>query len=440
MLSLFVALLFVLPARLVVGPLGGAGRPAVLIGIGAGAWWALNRMLPRDKPFARNAIRQVLYVYLVVFTVTYLLGYARILPFDEARAADRAFIVTFGLIGAALLALDGIESRDRLDTLLKRLTVFGAFMAAVGILEFATGYNLAQAIKVPGLSLNRELIEIGMRGGPGFRRVAGTAGHPIEFGVVAAMLLPFALHYALFAVPGRERQFRWVIAAALALAVPFSISRSGTIALLTVMLCMVPVWARHIRHKALLVTVLGALLLRSTIPGLLGTIRGLFKNVNDDPSIRGRTNDYATAFNYISERPWFGRGPRTFLPNKYIVLDNQYLNSIITTGYVGLVAFVLLFLVGFYLGRRIYKSKADEQTRHLGQAFAAAILAAALTSFTFDSLAFATFAGVLFLLLGCLGALWRLQSEQPLTPHDESTDRVLRPRGRRFGASLVEGL
>ena len=70
--------------------------------------------------------------------------------------------------------------------------------------------------------------------------------------------------------------------------------------------------------------------------GLVGTIISLFTGLSSDPSIAGRTDDYAVVGKFISESPWFGRGFGTFLPKEYFILDNQYLGSIVETGYVGL--------------------------------------------------------------------------------------------------------
>jgi O-antigen ligase len=416
LLTVFALLLVVLPARLVVPGLGGAGRPAVLVGVAAAAWWAIERLVPSVPAPRRsgNLVRQVLLIYLLVFALAYVAGFGRGLPGEEARAADRDLIVHVAMAGVALLAMDGVTDRKRLDVLLQRLTVAGAIMAAVGALQFVTGFDLASRIRLPGLVLNRDLYGIGFRGGPGFRRVPGTAGHPIEYGVVAAMLLPFAVHYALFAKDRVERQWRWIVVAFLALAVPFSISRSGTIALAVALLAMLMVWNRPLRHQAGVAIVCSAFLLRSAIPGLLGTVKSLFKNARTDPSITGRTNDYEDAFSYIAQRPLLGRGPRTFLPDKYIVLDNQYLYSWISTGYLGLAAFVLLWVGLIAAGRQIYRRAVDEESRHLGQAFVAAFAAAALTSFTFDSFSFATFTGVTFLLLGAAGRLYTMTISDPL--------------------------
>lgn len=429
-LTVFVGLLILIPARLVFAPLGGAGRPAVIFGAVGAVWWGLDRILPKARSWRPNLVRQVIWLHLAVFGLTWTLGYGRGLPADEARATDRALIATLALTGVALLAADGIRDRRRLDVLLQRLTVLGAVLAVVGIVQFVTGVDLARKIVIPGLSLNRELYGIGQRGGPQFNRVAGTATHPIEFGVVCALLLPLALHYALFARSRVERQWRWIAVMLLALAVPFSLSRSGTVALVAGLLVLLPAWTRRIRHQALLVMVAGMVLLRSTIPGLLGTIRSLFKNLGSDPSVQGRTDDYDTVLDLVSQRPWFGRGPRTFLPEKYIVLDNQFLDTLVTMGAVGVFALALLFLGPLAVARRIHRSDHPEETRHLGRALAAGLLAATLTSFTFDSFSFPMFSGCLFLLIGCTGALLRLSEEGPRAPVGEEL-RVLRPRVAR---------
>ena len=77
------------------------------------------------------------------------------------------------------------------------------------------------------------------------------------------------------------------------------------------------------------------------MPGLLGTLRSLFLHASSDPSVKGRTNDYTVVFQYVGERPWFGRGPGTFLPGRYILLDNQFLGALVATGVVGVIARVL---------------------------------------------------------------------------------------------------
>ncbi len=147
------------------------------------------------------------------------------------------------------------------------------------------------------------------------------------------------------------------------------------------------------------------------VPGLLGTVKSLFLNIRNDPSFQGRTDDYANIGKFIRERPFFGRGIGTFLPSLYILLDNQYIGIILEMGFVGLASLALLFLSGIFSARSARRRSSDQSVRSLGQAFAASIVIAMASFITFDALSFAMVTGVVFLLLGCCGAIWRLTRE-----------------------------
>lgn len=359
-------------------------------------------------------MRVIVWIFLLTTVLTYGLGFARGLTSIEGRSADRYLIIVLSLTGVALTTADGMRSRDDLDRLLVRCLWFGGFMALVGTLQFLFGYDLVPRIHVPGLTLNQATIVIGARG-RGFARVAGTTLHYIEFGVVLAMLLPIALHYALFCPPGPKRSARWLLCLLLASNIPFSVSRAGAVSLIIVMMAMFVVWTPRVRANSVVAGIFCLAAFKVLVPGLLGTVRSLFSNFSSDPSVQGRTNDYGAVSHYIAERPWFGRGAGTFAPEVYRFLDNQYLMALITTGIVGLVALLILFGGGIVSARSVRRYGVDAASRHLGQAFFAALLAAAASSATFDSLSFPTFAAVVFLVLGAAGALRRLAVSDPQT-------------------------
>ncbi|MGE3619309.1 MAG: O-antigen ligase domain-containing protein, partial [Acidimicrobiia bacterium] len=136
-----------------------------------------------------------------------------------------------------------------------------------------------------------------------------------------------------------------------------------------------------------------------------------FTNFFYDDSIEGRTSDYPLIGGYLRESPFIGRGFGTFTPDRYIVLDNQYLGMMIEAGAFGVLTFLALLVcgVGVARGARI---GGDEQTRSLGQALAGAVAAGLVTAATFDLLAFGMVSMILFLLIGCAGALWRLTAPE----------------------------
>jgi O-antigen ligase len=407
-ITLALALAYLLPPRLVISGIGAAGRPALIVSFGLLVWWIATRAVPGLTTYGRQPMRWALGLFLAAYLASYAAGYRRVLDPVEASSADRTLLVTLALVGLALAAADGISSRARLDRLMGRLLQFGVCMAIVAHLQFLFSFDLTRYIQVPGLSLNAALIGVGERGGPAFARVAGTAGHYIEFGVLMALLMPIAVHYALFAdTPGR-RLNRWIVVAVLTAGIPFSISRSAIVAFAAGTLTLALSWTLRRQFNAGIALVTLTLALQAVKPGLMGTIRSLFLNLDNDPSIEHRTDDYAVVADYVQKQPWLGVGQGTFIPEKRILLDNQLLGTLAAGGLIGLATLLLLGGVGFSLARRLRRSGADEETRHLGQALAAVLVTALVASATFDSLGFTTFAVTLFVVLGAIGALWRL--------------------------------
>ncbi len=386
--------------------------------------------------------------YLAVQLVGYAAGYDRRLPDDEASGADRWMIFNVAMVGIALAVADGIRSRRQLDRFLVALVGFSSVMAAVGILQFTRIVDLTQYIRIPGLSRNSALIGVGARGDGDFARVAGTANHYIEFGVVLSLVLPIAMHYAFFSPPGRTRIVRWLMVGLIGSSIPLSISRSAILTVALAMTLMAVVWPWRRRYNVLVTTIVATAAFHVVNRGVLGTIKALFTNVDNDPSIQNRLSDGAYVMELWAQRPWLGRGVGTVLPDRYILLDNQLYGSLLAGGVLGVAALIAFFAVPFFLGRSVRLRGADEETRHLGQALAVVMPAAFLASGTFDSFSFATFVGVVFIVVGAVGALWRVESISPRLPMQlrESGDQYvntpltadLKARLRRANSELKD--
>jgi O-antigen ligase len=143
------------------------------------------------------------------------------------------------------------------------------------------------------------------------------------------------------------------------------------------------------------------------VPGLVGTLYSLFNSISSDPSITGRTNDYATAGTQIDAHPLLGRGNGTYLSEKYGPLDNQYLGTLIQNGYVGLICLALLFLAGMYCLVQVCRLSRDPVIRDLALSLIACLTIVALGAATFDLLWFSTASGLTFVLVGVSGAMLR---------------------------------
>lgn len=406
LLTVYVLFLIAIPSRLVVAPLGASGTPANLVGLVALFWWGSSRLVP-NLGVARGSqpVRIALGLFAASVTVGYALAYLRIYDDVQITAANRALVIVAAAGGIALISSDGIADRSRLDALLRRLVLAVTGMAVLGIIQFFSGADIASAFRIPGLTPNFVFGDVSSRSI--FNRVQATAIHPIEFGVVLALVLPLAIHYALIAPKGK-RAGPIAAAGLIAFALPTSVSRAAVLALVTVSLVLFAGWDWKRRRQAAVIAVVFLGMVRVAVPGLLGTIRSLFTNLFDDPSTTGRIDDYGYVGQFIEQSLGFGRGMYTFLPERFTTLDNQYLLTLVELGIFGLVTLLLIFVVGICLARGARRRSTDPETRQLGQALAGSLLAAMVTGATFDLLSFPMATGLVFLYLGCAGALWRL--------------------------------
>src|SRR5581483_9774388 len=331
---------------------------------------------------------------------------------DEISGADRGVMFFLGCAGIALLACDGIADRARFDVLVRRLVAAGGLVAAFGVYQFFTLYDI-NTISVPLLTRNQKVADVVERSI--FHRVAGTASHPIEFGVVMAMLLPLALHLALFSERGKRLRW-WLASGVIALVIPMTLSRAAVVTLAVALVIIVPTWPPRWRRRGILIGGTFAVAVRVAIPGLVGTVTSLFTNINNDPSTSGRTQDYTYFADLFVQRPILGRGFFTFLPDIYTIFDNEFLVILVEMGIVGLIALLAVLVSGMGSARAARRAATDDASRHLGQVLAASIAGGTIAFGTFDALSFPTAAGLMFLLIGLAGALRRLTREGPVAP------------------------
>ncbi|MFC0532185.1 O-antigen ligase family protein [Phytohabitans kaempferiae] len=408
LVSLMVFLLYTLPATLIVPGLTFAGRPALIVGLVLFAWWILARISPWLTLVGPQPLRWACLFYMLSIMLAYLAGLLRGLPTLEANAQNFQMLITAEFLGVVLMAADGIPNWQRLSGVVRVLVWSGGFMAVVGLVQSLTAFDIAQYLTLPGLELKSDLADFQMRGDSGHFRIAGTATHYIEFSTVMAMCIPFGLHFARFAGHRLTRYAFGFVTLLMAAALPMAISRTGVVALAAALLVMfVAAWDWRTRYNMMFVgaAVVGALVILR--PGLLGTLKAMFLWAGEDPSIEGRTQDYVYIAAWFAERPWLGRGPGTLIPDLYIILDNQWLMTLVTAGLVGVAALAALHITCISLATIALRRSERVEDRHLCAALISAQVVGILVGFTFDSLSFTTYTFTLALMSGLCGAVWR---------------------------------
>jgi O-antigen ligase len=410
--SVYLVFLIAIPSRLVVGPLGSAGTPAALVGIGCLLWWMwaqLNRS--ERKPHARTRVRLALGLFVISVGASFVVAMVRPIAVEEMSTADAALVTLAGWSGVLLIVHDGVVDRGRLITLLGRICFAGGALAALGIVQFVTRSSLTDAVSIPGLTANVPLYPILDRSG--FARPSGTALHPIEFGSTLAVILPITLARA-FSSTTKSVLARWWPVVAIAVAVPISLSRSSLIGAAAALLVLLPTWSRKARRAALAAIVALMVTVFVTVPGMLGQLRNLFTGLSQDASVQSRSGSYDIAWEFIQRSPMFGRGLGTFLPS-YRIFDNQYLGMAVEVGVVGTLAFLTLLTVAGLAALGARHGSSDPVIRQYGQSLLAAVVVASVDMALFDSFSFPMFSGATFLVLGLAGCLRRIGGSDTLS-------------------------
>ncbi|MGO4192036.1 O-antigen ligase family protein [Arthrobacter sp. YAF17] len=398
-LTCFAVLLYLVPADRRIEALGGAGAPAYLVALVALLWWAWHHL---QKPAASGRqqlqwVRVAAFLFVGACLASYAKAALTALPAADISVADLGLVRIAALVGILLVANDAIGSEDRFMVLIRRLTLFAGLYATLGLFQFFTGMSIVDTWQIPGLSGPGEN-GIGARSG--FVRSAATATHPLEYAVVLTMMLPFCLTVAI-----RDRSrpafLRWFPVAVITLSTVLSVTRSALLAMAAVYLVLFPSWPPVVRRAAGATLALGAVAVYVAVPGMAGTILGMFSA--NDSSITSRTDSYDEAIQFFLVSPFVGRGFGTFLP-AYRILDNQYLVSAVEIGIVGvlaLLAIVFSAMAAAYSSRRLY---AEEPMKAMGLALVASMLAGSLNFALFDAFAFPQACGTVFMVAGLCGA------------------------------------
>jgi len=406
LLSLMFVLLAVIPARLIIPGTTDLGRPALIVGFLLFFWWVVTRFSPSLMMPGPQPIRWAFFAFFGVLLIGYAAGFLRGLTSMESNAADRTMLYFCVFGGAALTAADGLPNWFRLRTLLKVLVVSATFVAAFGVVEYVLHRDLSDYLVVPGLQAKGWVPVVEDRGGG--IRVASTTSHYIEMAAYLALILPFAIHLAIFSRRPSRRWMPILAAIIIAAGIASTISRTGILAVFIMVIAIVPLWTWRMRYN---IGVLAVILFTGAMaasPGLINTLLHLFDNPTQNSSIAVRYARYPLAFKYISQRPWLGRGTGTWVSPQYQIMDNQWLETLLSNGILGAVGYAALHITAITVAWMALRRSTEREVRHLCAALISTQFMGLVVAATFDSLAFLTYATTLALTVGLCGAAWRL--------------------------------
>ncbi len=367
---------------------GGLGKPVALLGVVATLSVIANLHAIQREGLDGQAIKSL--SYFLSFLLAYLLVLSTIDGYRAAHAITYSFV-----LGAALVA-------------------------AAALYESRTHYNLFHHLQqwVPIFKPTHAFTDSRIRGGR--LRVTASAQHPIALGAALTMTVPLSL-YVVSRARTRARQLAWWGVAALILAGALA-TVSRTVVSMALALLVVGLLARRrelTRRWPVLIVM--ALVIHVASPGAVSHLyRAFFPKQGLSSSLQGRSGavgsgrlaDIKPGLRSWRQTPLFGHGlgtgkdpstvgtgaivdPDTGAP---IIFDDQYMNSLVSIGAVGLLA-VLWFVWGSVVvllqrARRAARPQAD-----LVVACAAAAAAFGVGMLTFDAFSFVQSTLIFFVLV-----------------------------------------
>ena len=334
------------------------------------------------------------------------------------------FFVSFLLL--YYLITTTIRRREDLLVLLKLLTVGGASIGALAVYEVRTHYNLFDHVQTVS-SVSRTAIRRRLSSG---NRRKHTSGWPFTAPHRAwGRTHPhssFAIYFA------RTSGRRWWIAAVLLVLGAFA-SGSRTAIIMLVVVGIVFLYLKPTETKRLWPALLPAVVvIHFAVPGQLGGFYDAFFpkggliaqqsrfEANYDPLLAGgRIRLLKPMLSEASQKPLFGDGLGTRLtgfntPDRNApILDDQWLGLALEVGFVGLAAWVWLFVRAV---RRL--AQASRTASRMGDdwlfaALTASVASCAVGMFTFDAFDFTQVPFIFWILLGVSAALLGLSTNRP---------------------------
>ncbi|MHA6967357.1 O-antigen ligase family protein [Glutamicibacter bergerei] len=428
-LTVYAVVLLIVPSDRTIAQLGGAGTPAVLLSIGLMVWWLWYRTRLASRVRFSNPVYLTFLAFAAAVMISEVVAATSNLPQPDQNAADMGILRLAGFAGAFFVAADGIQSKERLAVLCRRLVLLGAVVATLGMYQFLTGTVLIDRFPTPGLAS----IDGGVDLRSGFMRPRGTARHALEFAAVVSSLVPLAI---ALCIGDRKLGFiRRFFPVAVLVGVSFiSLTRSALIGLALGILAMMPFWDARLRRRVVLLGIAGAGAVMIALPSVLRAIMEMFEG--GDSSVESRTGSWDFAFQVFSTNPLFGRGFGTFLPS-YRILDNQLLLLVLEIGIVGALAFVALLATGVYCAIAGRSTGEESLNNHLGVGLAASIISSATLMAFFDSFSFPQAPGVLFLVLGISSAYWRLSKDSERLNPKVAVPSIGSKKARMFAAAAA---
>jgi O-antigen ligase len=389
----------------------------VLLALVFVAWLLALLVDPRTR-FRRTGLELPVLLLLAAIGCSLVFNAARVTPLSGTVA--KGLILFLSFLFVMYFVSSAVKQRGALDGMVMLLVIGATAIALSAVVEWRIGYNvfnhLDQVVPLLASSSDVGVLERGDR-----PRAYASAQHAIALGAALAMVMPLAVY--LYRRTGR---FGWMAAAAILTLGAMATGSRTAIVMLAATLVVFLVLQRRATIRLLPLLLPLFLVVQIAMPGSLGTFRAIFfpqdglvaeEHGDAGQSGSGRLADLGPSLEEWAQTPLFGQGFSTRLTSaddpqvNALILDNQWLGSLLELGALGFVALVWLLVRAIRrLGRHARNN--DEPHGWLMAALCAAITAYAIGMFTFDAFSFIQVTFLLFIMLGMSAAALRLSGSR----------------------------
>ena len=422
MLALIVCVILFIPVRRYTV---GAGLPfqlepyRLLIAIVLAAWLCALLVDPKTR-FRPTGLEPPILALFGGIVASLAVNFGRVSALQGTVVKGLTFFVSFFFV--MYFVSSAVKTRRSIDRLVMLLVGGGTIVAIAAVWEWKTGTNWFNSLGrvIPGLDY-QEVAQVTTPGRGDRVRAYASAQHSIALGAALAMVMPLSVY-----LYRRTQKYWWMAAAAIltfgALATG---SRTAVIMLATTLVVFLRLKRRAtVRLLPLLVPLLVAV--QVVMPGTLGTFRAVFfpkdglvaeEQAEAGQTGSGRLADVGPSLEEWGRTPLFGQGFGTRLPTdsdgqvNAIILDDQWLSSLLELGAVGFIALLWLFLRATKRLRHRARTN-DNPHGWLLTALSAAITAYAIGMITYDAFSFIQVTFLLFIVFGIAAAALRLPDRE----------------------------
>ena len=361
--------------------------------------------------------------FLAVCLISVALNGHALASMDEVTLTVKKLALLISYIVFFFIVASVLRPRE-VERFAALMVVLGAIVAVGTIVEYRFHYNPFYSLWGMLLPVTAPA-QLDTIDSIGRLTVYGPTLQPLELAAMLAMVLPFAILGSIDA-PTQRRRILYVIAVGLLLAGGVATARKTSLVVPAAVILLLIAY----RPRAVLRTVgrLGVVLIvivHFAAPAALGSVISQLEpgHVNSALTTTDRTARYDAVTPDVLRHPLIGRGYESYDPQKYRILDNQYLDLLITVGLIGALAYLAIFAAMMAAAQRTIRGP-DPRRASLALAGFATVTAIAIASALFDVLSFPHVPYLLFFVAAMILAL-----REPSPTPEPARLLIARPAG-----------